>query len=366
MCGHCGQGFPGCARVGRARQQLELMHGARALSMDGAQAVGARVAAADDHHALAGGRDRLIRRDVVALAAPVLLGQKLHGQVNASELPPGHVQIARGRRSTGEHDRIEFPLQRADRQIGADLDAGTEHDPFLFEDRQAPGEEPFLQFELWNAVAQQPSDAVIPLEDRDRVADTIEVVSRRQSGRAGPDDRDAFAGPVSRRARGDPAFLERALDDRQFDRLDRDRVAVDPEHARALARRRAQSAREFRKVVGGHQPLERRPPTVPIDEVVPVGHEVAQWATLMAEGDAAVHAAGALVPQRLHGVRQVHFVPVADPLVDWPRGRLQSCDLDEARRLTHGRLPPTPRRPARGSRPARALRPAAPACNRAA
>ena len=41
------------ARVGRPRQQLELMDAARALPMRGAEAVGAGVAAADDDHVLA-------------------------------------------------------------------------------------------------------------------------------------------------------------------------------------------------------------------------------------------------------------------------------------------------------------------------
>ena len=57
-----------------------------------------------------------------------------------------------------------------DRHVGADLDAGAEHDAFLFEDRQAPGEEALLHLELGNAIAQQPADAIIALEDGDRVA----------------------------------------------------------------------------------------------------------------------------------------------------------------------------------------------------
>ena len=59
------------------------MHALRALAMAGAQAVGARVAAADNKHALAFGADRRLWIDPVALIAPILLRQKLHCVVNA-------------------------------------------------------------------------------------------------------------------------------------------------------------------------------------------------------------------------------------------------------------------------------------------
>ena len=53
MFGHCGQGLSRDAGVGRAGDDLELVDAVAALAVDGAQAVGAGVAAADDDHALA-------------------------------------------------------------------------------------------------------------------------------------------------------------------------------------------------------------------------------------------------------------------------------------------------------------------------
>jgi hypothetical protein len=67
--------------------------------MAGAQAVRSGVAAADDHHALAGGRDGDGLIHGVALAALVLLGQKLHGKVDALELATGDIQVARAFRA---------------------------------------------------------------------------------------------------------------------------------------------------------------------------------------------------------------------------------------------------------------------------
>ena len=56
ISGHVGHGVDGSALVGRPGQDLELVDRRRALAVDGAEAVGAGVAAADDHHPLAGGR----------------------------------------------------------------------------------------------------------------------------------------------------------------------------------------------------------------------------------------------------------------------------------------------------------------------
>ena len=201
--------------------------------------------------------------------------------------------------------------------------------------REPAVEEPLLDLELGDAVAQQAADAIGTFEDRDLVAGSIQLVGRGEAGRARADDRDSLAGAHGRRPRLNPAFVERVLDDRQLDRLDRDRVVVDAEHARAFARRRAQPARELREVVRRVQPIDRRLPAVAVDEIVPVGDDVAERAALMAERDAAVHAARALVAQLRVRLGQVDFLPVVDALVDRARLRLRALDLDETGGLTH-------------------------------
>src|SRR5439155_850126 len=72
----------------RLGQQLELVHGRRALAVRGAEAVRPRVAAAQDDDLLAGGED-LVRHGVAGDDF-VLERQELHREVDALELPPGH------------------------------------------------------------------------------------------------------------------------------------------------------------------------------------------------------------------------------------------------------------------------------------
>jgi hypothetical protein len=100
------------------------------------------------------------------------------------------------------------------------------------------------------------------------------------------------------------------IDDCEFHRLDRDRIVVDTEHARALARRRAQRAGELRKIVGRVQAVDRLAPLAAINEIVPVRDEVAKRAALVAERHAAVHAARALFAHDVFGERRHDLFPV--------------------------------------------------------
>ena len=152
---------------------------------------------------------------------------------------------------------------------------------------------------------------------------------------AGPEPITATACPVSvpGRLRRDPALLPRAVDDRELDLFDRDRVVLaDLEHARRFARRGAEPAGELGEVVGRVQLGDRGRPALAVDEVVPIGDQVAERAAVVAEGHAAVHAARALLAQLLVGramqelavvVRALDRVPVGDPV---------ALDLQEARR----------------------------------
>ena len=130
-------------------------------------------------------------------------------------------------------------------------------------------------------------------------------------------------------------FAPGALDDLDLDLLDGDRVLADAEHARGLARRRAQPPGELGEVVGGVQPLDRVAPVVAVDEVVPVGDEVAERAAVVAERDAAVHAAPGLDLQGLLGERLVDLAPVAQAHRHRPAGRRLAPPLHEPRGLTH-------------------------------
>ncbi len=154
----------------------------------------------------------------------------------------------------------------------------------------------------------------------------------------GADDRHRLAGfaLAARGLRGDPALLPGAVDDRVLDLFDRDRVALaDLEHARRLARRRAQTPGELGEVVGGVQLRDRVGEAIAVDEVVPVGDQVPERTAVVAERHAAVHAAGALLAQLLDRALQQELVEVVGALDRVPLGDAVALDLQEAAELAH-------------------------------
>ena len=107
-------GRGGGTALGRLGHDFELVDAFCALAMAGAEAVGAGVAAADDEDALAGGEDGACGLHVgeehffrVAFVAAILLGQELHGEVDAVELAAGDGEVAGLLGAAAEEDGVE-------------------------------------------------------------------------------------------------------------------------------------------------------------------------------------------------------------------------------------------------------------------
>jgi hypothetical protein len=175
------------------------------------------------------------------------------------------------------------------------------------------------------------------------VAGPGELLGGRQAGGAGPDDGDLLAGPLGRRLRLDPALLEGPVDDLPLDLLDRDGRLLQVQDAGALAGRRAELPGELREVVGRVQPLDRVVPVVAPGQVVPLRDEVRDRAGVVAERDAAVHAARRLLAHGLDredgvlpgAAGQVDVLPVQQPEVDRTTRRELPLVLQESRAVSH-------------------------------
>ncbi len=172
------------------------------------------------------------------------------------------------------------------------------------------------------------------------MTDARQLLGAGHAGGAGADHGHALAGLVGRGPWLHPAVLEGLVDDGAFNALDADRVVVDVQGAGFLAGRRADAAGELREVVGGMQHLAGTLPLAAIHQVVPVGNQVIDRATLVAEGYAAIHAARTLGGQRLITQGNDEFLEVLDALFHRCIATILARELHEARRLAHY-LPPT-------------------------
>jgi hypothetical protein len=239
-------------------------------------------------------------------------------------------------------------VERSPSLLRADFDAGDEPGALGAHLVQPPVQDGLLHLELGDAVAEQPADAVGPLVDGDVVPGPRQLLGGGQARGTRPDDGDLLAGALGGGLRLDPALVPGPVDDLPLDLLDRDRRLLQVQHAGALARRRAELPGELREVVRRVQPLDGIVPVVAPGEVVPLGDEVGHRARVVAERDAAVHAAGRLLAhlggreQRVLAVlpRRVDVLPVTDADLDGTPRRQLPLELQESGGVSHELPPP--------------------------
>ena len=184
------------AVVGHLRVDVEQLDAPRALAHRVADAVHAGVATADHDDVLVLGGDHVFGRDGAELASlhlgdgAVALVEVLHREVDAGELAAGDLDIALDPRAHRQHDRVELVTQFLDADVDADLDAAAEVDSLGGEDVGAAVDDPLLELRVGHAEAEQAAEALVALEDRDAVADLVELVGRGEAGGPGADDGD--------------------------------------------------------------------------------------------------------------------------------------------------------------------------------
>jgi hypothetical protein len=129
-----------------------LVNGRRALAMRCTEAVGAGIAAADDHHAFAGSSDRRLLE--VAFLHAVGPRQVFHRLVDAGELAPGYRQVASGRRAAGQYDRVVTRAQLVDSEIHTHVHTRTELGALGAHLLEPAIEESFLHLEFRDAIPE--------------------------------------------------------------------------------------------------------------------------------------------------------------------------------------------------------------------
>ena len=336
-------------RRGGLRHELEVGHRRAPVPQRRADAVRARVAAADDDDVL------VLRVDVLAVgqvAVEQALGvgvEELHGEVHAAQLAVLHGQIAGLRRAAREDDGVRLRANLRDGRValGADVRVRDERDPLGGQKVDAALHDLHLiRLHVRHAVHHQPADSVRALVHRHPVPGFVELVRGGEPRGPGADDGHLLARARSGGAGDDPALLEAAVDDRALDGLDRDGVLDDPERAAPLARRGAHAPGELGEVVRLVEAVERVPPPPLVHELVPLRNLVPEGTPrpgLVAERRAAVHA-----PRRLRREQRFRLLARVVPVYLFPvlQARLRvavpqrlALVLHEAARLL-GRLGP--------------------------
>ncbi len=237
------------------------------------------------------GEDRAGRTDVVAGHTTVLLNEEIHREVNALEFAAGNRKVARNPRTHRQHHGVEVAQEVFAPDVGPHRHAGAESNAFAAHLLEPRIDDALLHLEVGDPVAEKTAEAIVALEENDVVAGAGKLLRRREPRGSRPDHGHALAATRARWLRGQRTVPEHLVRDRALDRLDRDRLVSQIEHARSFARRGTNSAGHLGEIVGREEPVGGllQPPFV--HQVVPFGDQVSERTALVAERDPAVHAA---------------------------------------------------------------------------
>src|ERR1700686_282889 len=305
------------------------------LAVAGPEAVGTGIAASYDHHPLAGRKNLNPWVERVAVASLVLLREEFHRIVNPLQLASGNFQITWMLGAARQDDGIEFTTQIFDGDVVAHFCIGYKLEALGGHLLKAAIDDVLLQFELGNAIAQQSTDAIGFFVNHNRVPGATQLLRRSQSCRSRTDDRYFLSGANLRRLGSNPTLQKSALHNIFFVLLDRDWRLVDTQHTRGFTGSGANSAGKLGEIIGSVQLADGFLPASAIHQIVPVRNEIADGTSGLAEWNAAIHAASALLAQLFLWKILIDFKPIVDPLGDWPAWSQFPRVVHEAGRLTH-------------------------------
>src|SRR5579875_3447239 len=156
-----------------------------------------------------------------------------------------------------------------------------------------------------------------------------------QTCRTRADNRDALARSSPRKFRLNPTRLEGMVDDLLLDKLDGYGRLINTQHAGRFARRRTDTSRKLREVIGRMQSPQSFTPAVFPNEIVPVRNQIAKWATRMTERHATIHAAACLLLHLLPWKILIHLKPIVDALENRPALRRLAIVFQKSSDFSH-------------------------------
>ena len=271
----------------------------------------------------------------VASVALVLLGQELHGIVDAVQFTSVRLEIARVLGPVGHHQHVIVVQQALHRDVDADLEVAAEDHTLALHLPDPPVDEVLFHLEVGNAVTQQAARTIRLFEHGGDMTGAGQLLRARQSRRAGAHDGNPLARASRRGLRGNPALVPSTVDDLAFDRLDRHRIVLDVQSTRRLAGGGADAAGEFREIVGGLQVIQRLAPLVAINQGVEIRDLVVHRAALVTERNPAIHAARGLLLQLGLRQRLDEFFPGLQAFGHGVVPAVMALDLQEAGGLAH-------------------------------
>ena len=139
--------------------------------------------------------------------------------------------------------------------------------------------------------------------------------------------------------RCDPTFGPCAVNDRVFNRFDTHRIVIHVDYACSFARCGADTAGEFREIIGTVQDFDCILPIISENQLIEIRNDVVDWATTVAKRRAAVHATGRLCFGLLRGQSDHKFSVMLQAIRNRFVSLFDTLKLHEAGNFSHGNFP---------------------------
>ena len=323
---------PRILRILRAFNRLghdfNLRDALAALTMSRSDAVGARIAAADDQYILSFGGNALVLREFHASEDTVLLREQFEGEMHAFQFAARGLEIAGGGSAGGDDDSVVIAGYAGHSGFSGYSGIILKLDALLLQQGDAAIDDGLVELEIGDAVAQEATGSFVLLEDGDLIAHQVQVVGGSESGRTGTNNSHLLPIANDVCARLDIALAESSLNDGAFILAVGSRLVVETvQHAGFLAERRTDAARELREGIGRREQAISLFPVAFIQRVVPFRRLVAQRTSPVAEGHAAVHTARGLQFAFAGAERLLYLAKIVDSIVNRTVTRLLAVYL---------------------------------------
>src|SRR5665647_541743 len=185
------------------------------------------------------------------------------------------------------------------------------------ENIQASVDDPFVQFEIRDAVTQQTANFIILFENGHGMTCLVHKISDRKSGRSRANNGNFFTCPFLRDIGVNQVQVESMFDHGTLVLPDGNRLIMNGQHTGFFTRRRTYSSCKFREAVGFVQDIVSIIPVSTVNSIPPF-RDVASYRTgPVAKRYAAIHAPRRLAYPILVVQCLFNFAKITYPFTNW-------------------------------------------------
>ena len=247
----------------------------------------------------------------------------IHSKENIITVSSRYIDISRIGSATGKYDTVKLLFQFFCCNVFSHIHTCLKYYAFFFHQFDSAIQNFFIQLHIRDTVSKKSSNSVFSFKYGYRMSSSVQLQCSCQTGRTTSDDSYCLSCTNLRRLRLYPSTFISMLNDRTLIFLGSYRFSMQITGTCRLTQRRADTAGKLRKTVCFCKTLIRLFPVSTVYQIIGFrnqivkrtsGSHTSQHTTVLAEGNAALHAACSLFLLFFQCQRSPEFIEMADSL----------------------------------------------------